>query len=166
MENELPMEAERNPEGFNFFKMQFFYLSLISLWLVFCINGCRSPNEKLFEVYEEYYPLKINKDSLFFKLEIWGISANHTRISLSTQKKDFNKHSKTSDYIYSGNLPILYKVIKEELHIYSFSLAEKPINFQSKVKVVQHKLNRVMMDNILKENDSIVIIDYPSKEKK
>lgn len=87
MENELPMEAERNPEGFNFFKMQFFYLSLISLWLVFCINGCRSPNEKLFEVYEEYYPLKINKDSLFFKLEIWGISANHTRISLSTQKK-------------------------------------------------------------------------------
>ena len=57
-------------------------------------------------------------------------------------------------------------MIKEELHIYSFSLAEKPINFQSKVKVVQHKLNRVMMDNILKENDSIVIIDYPSKEKK
>lgn len=138
------------------------FLFLILSGGILLLISCGSGNSDIFRIHEQYYPVSINNDTLFFKLEIWGISNNHDRVILSKEKKQFNEHDPKHDYVFSGMLPLAFKSINEEIHIYSFTKAKIPIDFGYEVNIVQQKVTKLEFEKIVEEIEGITVIDYPS----
>lgn len=140
-------------------KVGFFFFLVGSILI---LSSCNSKDKEIFSVYEQYYPVSLDNKELFFKLEIWGISNNHTRVILTEEKKNFDEYTSEKDYIFKEMLPVAFIVRGKEIHVYSFTEAEVPSAFNPDVRVIQHKVTRSEYEKVIKENENITIIDYPT----
>ncbi|RNC79865.1 MAG: hypothetical protein ED557_12055 [Balneola sp.] len=80
--------------------------------------------------------------------KIWGISSDHRQVVLTEVPQKDNDISNIN-FTYSGQLPFLYKQVKDTLFIYVQKPLEQESSFNGNIKLKQVVLNNPEMMDLL-----------------
>ena len=93
------------------------------------------------------------QSKLYIKKKVWGMTSDNQVIVISSSnEKEFTLEG-TENYIYEGIMPMLYKLQKDTLSIYTLKVSAVPKNLKTDFKIVQIQLeNPTMMKLIVHDN--------------
>ena len=93
------------------------------------------------------------QSKLYIKKKVWGMTSDNQVIVISSSnKKDFTSGDAGS-YVYEGIMPLLYKLQKDTLFIYTLKMSLVPKDLKTSFKIIQVQLeNPEMMKLIEHEN--------------
>lgn len=124
-------------------------LSIVT-WFVFLNNAIPDikPIYKTVEIKS-----KIEKESIFLKQKVWGMTSDNNTIIISKSSKNDFEISNESDYVFKGYSTFLYRHNQDSLIVYISHKVIPTAKMVSKFKIVQIELTNSEMMNLL-ANDS------------
>ena len=94
-----------------------------------------------------------NSSKLFIKKKTWGMTGDGQVIVVSNEGNNIFEPDSTSEYIFKGLSPFLYKVEKDTLVLYVYQASQVPANLKSDFVVRQVELENSEMMKLM-ENDN------------
>ena len=93
------------------------------------------------------------QSKLYIKKKVWGMTSDNQVIVISSSNvKEFTLEG-TENYIYEGIMPMLYKLQKDTLSIYTLKVSAVPKNLKTDFKIVQIQLENPTMMKLIEHDN-------------
>lgn len=81
------------------------------------------------------------KDSLFIITQNWGLNGDNQTTIITKNVRSNGKYDGTTNIVYDGLEPFVYKVEKDTLFIFSRHVVAIPKGFTSKIPIIQTQVD-------------------------
>jgi hypothetical protein len=109
------------------------------------------PNENTFYNVKEFHSSK-SDNALYLKSITWGMTSDSRLIIISESPEKKYLVDSTSNYIYEGLSPLLYKFENDTLFLYTMNKSAVPQNLKSKIKIQQIEIENPEMMRLIKDD--------------